>query len=120
VIVSSSVIGTPSAVPDEPPKLERMSLRTMPLCSRTSGPLEPSPGYGPAVSSGISPVAVVVPADEDEDEEDAPAPQAASPTPTAPILRTPRIRRRLISVPTSKARPWSTSSSAGLDSGRPS
>src|SRR6478752_7833317 len=31
-----------------------MSCRTTPEASRTFGPLEPSPGYGPAVSSGIS------------------------------------------------------------------
>lgn len=34
--------------------LLRRSLRTMPVCCSTSGPFEPSPGYGPAVSSGIS------------------------------------------------------------------
>jgi hypothetical protein len=43
-MVSSRVIGTPSAVPLALPKLDRMSLRTMPLCSSTSGPFEPSPG----------------------------------------------------------------------------
>ncbi len=48
-------MGTPAAVVP-PSRLERMSLRTMPDRSRTSGPLDPSPGYGPAVSSGISPV----------------------------------------------------------------
>jgi hypothetical protein len=47
-------MATPSAVPLAPPKLDRMSPRTMPLSSSVSGPLEPSPGYGPAVSSGIS------------------------------------------------------------------
>ena len=31
-----------------------MSLRTTPLWVRTSGPLEPSPGNGPAVSSGMT------------------------------------------------------------------
>src|SRR5664279_6659610 len=44
VMVSSRFIGTPSAVPLDSPKLDRISLRTMPLCSRTSGPFEPSPG----------------------------------------------------------------------------
>src|SRR5438552_4005892 len=48
------VSGTPCAVPDDVPKLERMSLRTTPLCVRTSGPFEPSPGKGPAVSSGMT------------------------------------------------------------------
>ena len=33
-----------------------MSWRTTPLSARTSGPFEPSPGKGPAVSSGIEPV----------------------------------------------------------------
>jgi hypothetical protein len=36
-----------------------MSLRTMPLSARTLTPFEPSPGKGPAVSSGVS--ATVVP-----------------------------------------------------------
>ena len=39
----------------EEPKLEVMSLRTTPLSVNTLAPLDPSPGYGPAVSSGISP-----------------------------------------------------------------
>ena len=50
--------GTPSASVVLDPKLEVMSLRTMPLSVSTFAPLEPSPGYGPAVSSGISPSAV--------------------------------------------------------------
>ena len=45
--------GTPSAVVVELPKLEVMSGRTTPSCASTSGPLVPSPGNGPAVSSGI-------------------------------------------------------------------
>ena len=44
LMVSCRVIGTPSAVPVPPLKLDLMSLRAMPLCSSTSGPLEPSPG----------------------------------------------------------------------------
>src|SRR3954452_24342749 len=68
------VSGTPSAVPFAEPKLERMSLRTMPLWVNTLGPFEPSPGYGPAVSSGISPTdaldaAAVVVVDEPVVEE---------------------------------------------------
>ena len=50
-------------MPVDEPKLERMSLRTTPLWVSTFGPFEPSPGYGPAVSSGIvdrSPVVVAV------------------------------------------------------------
>ncbi len=57
------VVGTPSAVPEDEPKLLRMSLRTTPLSVRTFGPLDPSAGKGPAVSSGItstSPVAAPV------------------------------------------------------------
>ena len=49
-----TVSGTPSALVLEVPKLEVMSFRTTPEAARTFGPLEPSPGYGPAVSSGIS------------------------------------------------------------------
>src|SRR5882724_4853076 len=47
------VSGTPSAVPESAPKLSVMSPRTTPLWVRICGPFEPSPGYGPAVSSGI-------------------------------------------------------------------
>ena len=117
-------MGTPSAVPLASPKLDRMSLRTIPLCSRTSGPLDPSPGYGPAVSSGISPDAAAAD-DEDDDEvpellELEPAPQAARPTVAAPMPKRPRSRRRLSSVPTSKPSPWSTSSSSGRGRTRPS
>ena len=50
-----SLSGTPRAFVVEEPKLEVMSLRTTPLSVNTLAPLEPSPGYGPAVSSGISP-----------------------------------------------------------------
>src|SRR5689334_18622708 len=63
------VVGTPSAVPDDDPKLDRMSLRTTPSSPSTSTPFDPSPGYGPAVSSGITPVAVVA---DDEDDCDPP------------------------------------------------
>jgi hypothetical protein len=34
--------------------LERMSPRTMSASVSAFGPLDPSPGYGPAVSSGIT------------------------------------------------------------------
>jgi hypothetical protein len=55
------VSGTPTAIADADPKLVVMSLRTMPVSVSTLTPLEPSPGYGPAVSSGISvPVDVTV------------------------------------------------------------
>ncbi len=46
--------GTPWAVVVDDPKLERMSWRTTPLWFRTSGPFDPSPGNGPAVSSGMT------------------------------------------------------------------
>src|SRR5512141_3009586 len=52
--VSLIVVGTPSATVVLEPKLERMSLRTMPVSDSTSTPLDPSPGKGPAVSSGIT------------------------------------------------------------------
>src|SRR5204863_1930161 len=45
--------------PEYDPKLERMSRRTTPLSVSTFGPFEPSPGNGPAVSSGIALVAFV-------------------------------------------------------------
>src|SRR5262245_22017833 len=56
MIVMLRVVGTPSAVPIAPAKLERMSPRTTPSWSRAFGPFVPSPGNGPAVSSGIGSV----------------------------------------------------------------
>ncbi len=53
-IASLIVSGTPVTVVLDVPKLERMSARTMPLWARTFGPFEPSPGNGPAVSSGMT------------------------------------------------------------------
>jgi hypothetical protein len=52
-IVRVTVVGTPAATVVEVPKLDVMSLRTMPLSVSTFGPFDPSPGYGPAVSSLI-------------------------------------------------------------------
>jgi len=37
-------VGRPAAVPVASPKLERMSLRTIPLSVSTFGPFVPSPG----------------------------------------------------------------------------
>src|SRR6185369_9338342 len=54
------VNGTPPASVVDVPKLDRMSLRTTPLWVSTSGPFEPSPGKGPAVSSGITAQSVAV------------------------------------------------------------
>lgn len=113
VIVSSRVIGTPAAVAEPLPKLDRMSLRTTPDSVSTFAPLEPSPGYGPAVSSGISPVEVAVVADG------AAVPQAASPAVTAPTPSTASMRRLLSRVPRSNPRPWSTTSSSGRGRARP-
>ena len=53
-MASLIVSGTPAATVVEDPKLDRMSARTTPLWARMSGPFEPSPGNGPAVSSGIT------------------------------------------------------------------
>ena len=45
----------PAALLPDDPKLDRMSLRTMPDWVSTLGPLNlPSPGYGPPVSVGIT------------------------------------------------------------------
>src|SRR4051794_19788795 len=80
--VNEIVYGTPAAVPVAPSKLVVMSLRTTPFSFSTSGPLEPSPGYGPPVSSGITEhdvtvavdaaVVVVAPAAVDVVDDDAP------------------------------------------------
>src|SRR6476619_7517946 len=95
------VSGTPAAVPEYAPKLERMSARTTPLWLSTSGPFEPSPGNGPAVSSGMTAqsaaaallaaeAAAVGAADADDDAADDDAPvdgaQPASTTSPAPSL----------------------------------
>jgi hypothetical protein len=139
------VSGTPSATPDALPKLDRMSLRTMPLSVSMFGPLDPSPGYGPAVSSGIvsqeadastdaaelcdaagEPVGEVV-ADGDADAlaEVLPPPgtQAASANMPAPMPALPisfSSCRRPTTVSRSNVRPWSKMSSSGFASGRPS
>jgi hypothetical protein len=109
-MASLIVSGTPVATVDEDPKLERMSARTMPLCVRTSGPFEPSPGNGPAVSSGMTAQAApdalaadVAAADPNGlalDPGVHPA-RAKAPAPNPRILRR---WRRSISVSTSKAR----------------
>ncbi len=83
----------------------------MPDSVRTFGPFDPSPGNGPAVSSGISPADVAA--------LDVEVPQAA-----APIATTPRPSARSSclrpSVARSKPNPWSTTSSCGRGSGLPS
>ncbi|MCC8246628.1 hypothetical protein [Saccharothrix luteola] len=96
--------GTSSAVREPVPKLVRMSLRTMPEMVTTFGALEPSPGYGPAVSCGItSPHS----ADAEADVgvmvlSVARAVSEASPTPPNSV----RARLR-VNVARSKARPRS-------------
>jgi len=69
-----------------------MSLRTTPLSVSALGPLEPSPGYGPAVSSGISSAAVVALGVEDPE-----SPHAARNAAAAPPVSTVSARQRLIS-----------------------
>jgi hypothetical protein len=116
--VISTVVGTPSATPEALPKLFVMSSRTTPLSVRTFGPLDPSPGNGPAVSSGISDV---VPADDSVSEDvavpDAPVvvspsepPQAATMTEPTPPANSPTPLRRETSRGRSNSRPRSWSS----------
>ena len=105
--VNEIVYGTPSATPLALPKLDRMSLRTTPLSVSTSAPFEPSPGYGPAVSSGMmehdvtvavaAPVVVVAPAVVDVLdvlELDAAVPDPPLPQPAASAPRPPSSTRR--------------------------
>lgn len=127
------VSGTPVAAVVDDPKLDRMSRLTTPLWVRMSGPFDPSPGYGPAVSSGIATsqaapavmldalaeAAGVLPGD--------PVARDAAPGVHAAIVRlapaTPRSLiawRRVRRVWTSKARPWSQAGSVGSGSTRPS
>src|SRR5947207_13451975 len=101
-----------------------MSFRTTPLWVRTSGPFEPSPGNGPAVSSGIVSQLVALaaaplveaPAVADEELETPPPGEAwLVPQPTSatsPALMpeyagSVRIRRRssTVSRPTARPRP---------------
>ena len=101
-----------------------MSARTTPLWLRTSGPFEPSPGNGPAVSSGMTAqsaaaalaaaeaAAVADAAADDAAADEAPAEGAQPARTTSPALSPVNpmslsIRRRSSSVSTSKARPWS-------------
>ena len=109
------VSGTPSAVPLTSSKLDRMSLRTIPLCSSTSGPFDPSPGYGPAVPSGISP-AVAEPGDgaEGVPELEAPAPHAVGVAAVAPRPRARSMLRRLNTVTTRDSADLFTRSHLGV------
>src|SRR5690349_1858563 len=81
-MASLIVRGMPVAFVVDVPKLEVMSDRTIPLWFSTLGPLEPSPGNGPAVSSGITAqLASPVVADADAPE---PAEDDAKGEPLAP------------------------------------
>src|SRR5437773_311702 len=124
------VSGTPAATLVEVPKLERMSLRTTPLWVRMSGPFDPSPGYGPAVSSGITshvPTALEA-ADDDPAVELADelrmAPGAQPTIVNSPAARPalPRsfiaCRRSIIRVSRSNANPWSKMGSLGSGNAR--
>ena len=89
--------GTPFASVRLLPKLRRMSWRTMPESSSTSGPLDPSPGYGPAVSVGTSAVGVAAIARE------APSVARMAVAPPAPKMRS--ASRREASLTRSSCRP---------------
>jgi hypothetical protein len=102
------------------PKLGRMSLRTMPLCVSTLTPFDPSPGNGPAVSSGIgvalaAAAAVVPPADVAAALDPAVAvlvprplwPHAASRPDSPTPANSCSARRRAMIVVRSNARPRS-------------
>ena len=124
-MASLTVSGTPVAVPENSPKLERMSLRTTPLSVSTSGPLEPSPGNGPAVSSGmtaqVAPVVAAAPtlAVGLATADGAQAANATTPALKPAYPKSCSARRRSMSVSMSKRRPWSLTSSSGLARGRP-
>ena len=123
------VRGTPSAVVVVAlPKVERLSERTMPESSRTSTPFDPSPGYGPLVSSGTTVRSPDEPEDDGPDDEPVdPEPEAvvvppldvdepvvpAHPATRAPVPRAPNrpgADRRDTSVWRSYTRPRSSSS----------
>src|SRR5262245_28078287 len=83
--VNVMVSGTPVATELGSPRVVLMSLRTMPESASAFGPFEPSPGYGPAVSSGMLeqlplPVPASVPPSVPEDALDPPSdPEPGSP-----------------------------------------
>ena len=120
------VRGTPSAVPDSDPKLDVMSLRTTSLSVSTFGPFEPSPGNGPAVSSGIAVVTFdpVLDVDDEVVDDDVVAvvpdvavasdllfdPQAAATVTNPAPARSRSAPRRSTSRGRSNARPRSWSS----------
>src|SRR3954469_1270696 len=77
------VSGIPAAVVVLVPNELRMSLRTTPLVPRASGPFDPSPGNGPAVSAGISVVQAAALDGAVDADADADAEALAPPTPGA-------------------------------------
>ena len=88
-----------------------------------SGPFEPSAGYGPAVSSGISPdgrspdaAAAVLSAVEEAALLDPSVEQATSASEPTPAAPTPRKTRRLMRVLTSKLTPWTLGMVAPVES----
>src|SRR6478752_5645926 len=96
------VTGMPSATPDAEPNDVVRSLRTTPDSVSTFTPFDPSPGYGPAVSSGISPSAT---ATDDPAPPGPPeggvgwdvtisVPPLAQPTPTGAIPAAPKSPSR--------------------------
>src|SRR5919108_1683934 len=97
--------GTPSATPDAEPKLDRMSLRTTPSWLRTSGPFDPSPGYGPDVSSGMASELSLLSLDAAASVS-SPEPHPASTASPAPPKRA-RARRRPNSGPERSVVTWS-------------
>src|SRR3954468_12819341 len=94
--VSSTARGTPPATPDAEPMLFVMSRRTTPSSVRTLGPLVPSPGKGPAVSSGICsqvepaavPPAIVVVVESEAPADVLVEPLAPAPPPPQPARTT--------------------------------
>ena len=84
-----SVIATPSTA-SPPSMLVVRSERSIPASSSTSGPFEPSPGYGPAVSVGNSSPSAEAAV---ESPESLPVLHAARSTPPSPTPRTPSAPR---------------------------
>src|SRR5580765_307068 len=112
-----------------------MSFLTTPLWARTSGPFDPSPGKGPAVSSGIGsqlaadpgvalapgvPPAVLAAVDAELNNAPGVQPRIVNTPAATPALPMSLITcRRSISVVRSNANPWSKIDSFGSWSSRP-
>src|SRR5262245_31611044 len=99
------VNGTPSATPLAEPMLRVMSERTTPSWVRMFGPLEPSPGNGPAVSSGMGEQSVDAELDAAAVVADVPAALVDAPVVDAPVVDAPVVEAPVVDALSSSPQP---------------